>query len=47
MKEKVKRILKKYQHRANALIFYPSLSTNSLKKCMEVRVENLFVEIGA
>jgi len=47
MKEKVKRILKKYHPRANALIFYPILSTNSLKKCMEVCVENLFVEVGA
>ena len=30
-----------------ALIFYQILSTNSLRKCMEISLENLYVDIGA
>ena len=30
----------------NALIFYQILSTNSLKKCMEINLENLQLDIG-
>ena len=29
----------------NALIFLPFLLTNSLKKCLEISVENLYVDI--
>ena len=29
----------------NTLIFYQILSTNSLRKCMEISVENLFLDI--
>ena len=39
---------KGYDHqRHNALIFYQILPTNSLRKCMEIRQENLYVDIGA
>ena len=31
----------------NALIFYQILSTNSLKKCMETSLRNLYMDIGA
>ena len=31
----------------NALIFYQILSTNSLRKCMETSLRNLYVDIGA
>ena len=31
----------------NALIFYQILSTNSLRKCMEITQENLGVDIEA
>ena len=30
-----------------ALIFYKILSTHSLKRCMEVSLENFYVDIGA
>ena len=30
----------------NALIFYQILITNSLRKCMEITLENLYVDIG-
>ena len=30
-----------------SLIFYQFLSTNSVRKCMEISLENLFVDIGA
>ena len=30
-----------------SLIFYQILSTNSVKKCIEISLENLFVDIGA
>ena len=30
-----------------SLIFYQILSTNSLRKCMEISLENLYVDIGA
>ena len=33
--------------RENALIFYQILSTNSLRKCTEISLENLYVDIGA
>ena len=31
----------------NALIYYQILTTNSLKKCMEISLENLYVDTGA
>ena len=31
----------------NALICYQALSTNYLKKCMKINMENLYVDIGA
>ena len=31
----------------NTLIFYEILSTNSLRKCMETSLRNLYVDIGA
>ena len=33
--------------RENALIFYQILSTYSLRKCIEISLENLYVDIGA
>ena len=38
---RVHRIIKK------ALTFYQILSTNSLRKCTEISLENLYVDIGA
>ena len=35
------------QQLENALIFYQILSINSLRKCMEISLENLYVDIGA
>ena len=32
--------------RGNALIFYQILSTNSLRKCVDISLENLYVDIG-
>ena len=29
------------------MIFYDILSTNSLRKCLEISLENLYVDIGA
>ena len=31
----------------NALIFYQILPTNSLRKCMETSLRNLYMDIGA
>ena len=31
----------------NALIFYQILSTHSLRKCIEISLENLYVDAGA
>ena len=45
--EKSYEYLLNYHQRENALIFYQILFTNSLRKCMEISVENLFVDIGA
>ena len=33
--------------RENALIFYQILSTHSLRKCVEISLENLYMYIGA
>ena len=33
--------------RENALLFYQILSTHSLRKCIEISLENLYVDIGA
>ena len=33
--------------REKALIFYQTLSTYSLRKCIEIGVEKLYVDIGA
>ena len=33
--------------RENALIFNQVLSTHSVRKCMEISLENFFVDIGA
>ena len=33
--------------REGALIFYQILSTASLSKCIEISLENLYVDIGA
>ena len=33
--------------RENALIFYQILSTTSLKKCIEISLENCYVDIEA
>ena len=32
--------------RENALIIYQILSTNSLRKCVDTSLENLYVDIG-
>ena len=40
------RIDKKITKEENALIFYEILSTNSVRKCMEISLENLYVYIG-
>ena len=32
--------------RENALIFYEILSTYSLRECIEITLENLYVDIG-
>ena len=32
--------------RENALIFYEILPTNSFRKCIEISLENLYVDIG-
>ena len=40
-------IMNKTKHeRRNVLIFYQILSTYSLRKCMEISLENLYVDIG-
>ena len=43
---KSKRI-NKWSQREKSLIFYQILSTNFLTKCMEISLENLYVDIGA
>ena len=44
----VLRVNKNNDHlRENALIYYQTLLTNSLKKCMKIGMENLYVDIGA
>ena len=40
------RMNKTKHERRNVLIFYQILSTNSLTKCMEISLENLYVDIG-
>ena len=40
------RIDKMITKEENALIFYEILSTNSVRKCMEISLENLYVYIG-
>ena len=37
----------KWSQREKSLIFYQILSTNSLRKCIEISLENLYVDIGA
>ena len=37
----------KWSPKKNALIFYQILSTHSLGKCMEISLENLYVDTGA
>ena len=32
--------------RENALIFFQILSTNSLRKCVDISLENLYMDIG-
>ena len=42
------RINKNNDHpRENALIDHQILSTNSLRRCMEISLENLYVDTGA
>ena len=41
------RINKVITQEKNALIFYQILSTHSLRKCMEISLENLYVDTGA
>ena len=38
--------LTKWSQREKYLIFYQILSTNSSKICMEISLENLYVDIG-
>ena len=40
------RIKKTKNESGNVLIFYQILSTYSLRKCMEISLENLYVDIG-
>ena len=42
----VTRIYKMITKRENALIFYQILSTDSLRKYIEISLENLYVDIG-
>ena len=46
-RDKVMRIDKMITKVEIALIFYKILSTHSLKRCMEVSLENFYVDIGA
>ena len=41
------RINKVISEDKNALIFYQILSTHSLRNCMEIHLENLYVDTGA
>ena len=41
------RIIKMIPLRENALIFEQILATNSVRKCMEISLENLFVDVRA
>ena len=45
--DKCMRINKMITQVKNALIFYQILSTHSLRKCMEISLENLYVDTGA
>ena len=36
----------KWSQREKSLIFYQFLPTNSVRKCIEISLENLFVDIG-
>ena len=40
------KINKIIHHRENALIIYQILSTYFSRKCMEISLENLYVDIG-
>ena len=40
------RMNKTKNEKGNVLIFYQILSTYYLRKCMEISLENLYVEIG-
>ena len=40
------RMNKMKNERRNVLIFHQILSTYSLRKCMEISLENLYVDIG-
>ena len=46
-RDKVMRINEMITKRENALIFYQILSTTSLKKCIEISLENYYVDIEA
>ena len=37
----------KWSHKRNALIYHQILSTHSLRKCIEISLENLYVDTGA
>ena len=37
----------KWSQSEKSLIFYQILSTNSIRKCIEISLENLYVDIGA
>ena len=45
-REKIMRINTCDHQRQNALIFYQILSTNSLRKCVDISLENLYMDIG-
>ena len=45
-KEKAMRIDKMFTE-GNALIVFQILSTNSVRKCFEISLENLYADIGA
>ena len=46
VREKIMRTKKMIKKRENALIFYQILSTNSWRKCIEISLENLYVDLG-
>ena len=45
-RENIMRMNKTKHERRNVLIFYQILLTYSLRKCMEISLENLYVDIG-